>query len=287
MYFDVLAGLRGLLALFVFIAHAWQWWGGVFFGNNKFGESLSLIAYFSVLGFFVLSGYLISVSIEKNISENPQELLLNYCVNRLTRIVPPFMLAVSFSLFVLLFIKYLDLHGAISFRINDFEVIARENVSIVNRNIFATFILSNGIMPGTGPIDSNGPLWSLSIEFWMYFIGLALYFLITKSHINYKLISLLFVLAFLVLKPIYLYFWSFYVYSIFWIIGFSLNFEITKKWLSLFSGPVSACIAILGLFLASSACGFLCWHQAIVCYGLSYQFWLYTWELFPLYIVGH
>jgi len=92
-------GIRGLLALIVFLTHSW-----VFFilpvvgGGTSTQRVLELAAVLAVTCFFVLSGYAISLSIGANRARHGAVFsLADYSLSRIFRIVPPLWLVLSIT----------------------------------------------------------------------------------------------------------------------------------------------------------------------------------------------
>lgn len=168
-----LDSVRGAAALVVLIAHSIQWFVLPLVGvDTLVREISSSCAHIAVLIFFALSGFVISNSLVNNYQRNGAFDGIRYIRSRLARILPPAIFAVFFSLLIGGVILAFDMHGSKSFRLDGDLYVAREKISFNIQNIIATALLSNGLIKGTDPIITNGPLWSLSIEFWLYFIGL-------------------------------------------------------------------------------------------------------------------
>ena len=165
--------VRGYAAFFVLLAHTNGWFIMPLTGLSSPSHLvMSSIAHFSVLIFFVLSGFVITNSLLGNKQQytfiNPSA----YLKARALRVLPPFLFAFLLSLAVGLIIIIFDLHGSKTFRTPHDLYVARESVEFNTADILATAFLSNGIF-NTGTISTNGPLWSLSIEVWLYGIALV------------------------------------------------------------------------------------------------------------------
>lgn len=168
-----LESVRGIAAFLVLLAHTYEWFLFPLLGNKHISATvLILLSHFSVLVFFALSGYVITNSLISNYRRNGQIDSASFAIARLARIVPPAFAACVFSLLVALLIIGAGWHGSDTFRTVSDLSLSRERISLSAPDILATFLLSNGILPGTSPIITNGPLWSLSIEFWAYFLAL-------------------------------------------------------------------------------------------------------------------
>lgn len=165
--------LRGYSALAVLLAHINQWFvlplTGIETASRYFWNAIS---HYAVIVFFVISGYVITYSLLQNQRKNGQINNFSFLRSRALRILPPFIAALIFSILVALGIQYFQLHGATGFKTPADLWVARDNVVLNLRDILATAFLSNGVIPGTAAIITNGALWSLSYEVWMYGIAL-------------------------------------------------------------------------------------------------------------------
>ncbi|MFO1490414.1 MAG: acyltransferase [Kiritimatiellia bacterium] len=165
--------LRGLSSLVVVLSHTFQWFILPMTGLDHIAREISSsAAHVAVITFFVLSGYVITNSLAANHSANGRINPAAYIKSRLTRILPAGLFGVAISLIVLIAIIKFNMHGRSTFRTGTELYVARESLNFSLKDLLSCAIFSNGIIPGTGPISTNGPLWSLSIEFWIYFIAL-------------------------------------------------------------------------------------------------------------------
>lgn len=180
---------RGILAIFVFIAHIFQINIYPLIGSTGFIQDIiSFIANISVVIFFLLSGILISYSGISLIKDN----VFNwekYLINRLTRIYP--------SYIVIIIISFL-LVAIFSFLKNTTEIIWYGNEIFLARTTYTAdpldYILSLFMIP-SGMYNINGPLWSLTVEWWIYIS--YMFFLLGlnwKGKIILYIISLIFLL---------------------------------------------------------------------------------------------
>jgi peptidoglycan/LPS O-acetylase OafA/YrhL len=177
-----LDGLRGMAAVYVMIGHArWLLWEG--YGSYSehpelysFLEKLNMyfFAFFKyghqmVMFFFILSGFVIHLKNAQvlKMNSNAEINWMSYYFKRIIRIVPPF--------FTVLLIGYfIDEIGLL----NHFEIYhSKTNYDLINNNIHANHglinLLGNVFFLGgiTYPVwGTNGPLWSLSLEWWFYVI---------------------------------------------------------------------------------------------------------------------
>jgi peptidoglycan/LPS O-acetylase OafA/YrhL len=163
-----LDALRGILAIIVCMSHSWQ----VFIDpleheltswNYVFGIS----ARFSVIGFYCLSGYVIALSIQRNIAKFEGFSGIEYFLARAFRILPPLIFVIA-SVYALTGIAA---HYNID-RLPEGFRSTREIyfVDIKTQLLSLRTLLTDGNLSGV----LNGPLWSLQYEIQLYIItGLA------------------------------------------------------------------------------------------------------------------
>lgn len=168
-----LEGARGFAAFLVFLAHINQWLIQPLTGlETTHRYVLSTCSHLSVLVFFTLSGYVIGQSLLANIRRNG---LLNdgeFIRNRIIRIVPPFLFAFLLSVLVSVVIQAFGLYGSRGFQLPGDLYSPRGTIALDWKSTLATLFLSNGVIPNSQTIPTNGPLWSLAIEVWLYGIAL-------------------------------------------------------------------------------------------------------------------
>lgn len=170
-----LDAIRGYSAFAVLIAHIYAWFMLPIVGlNDRGGVMLGSFAYYAVLIFFVLSGYLITHSLLLNRQKNKTINVQDFLSARALRILPPFVFAIILSAGVSVLVSAFRLHGCDSFRLPTDVYLVRDNLQLVTKDVIFSTLLSNGVVPNTNSIITNGALWSLSIEVWMYFIALLL-----------------------------------------------------------------------------------------------------------------
>lgn len=155
------------------MGHSFEWFLLPVSSTNAlkpYGE----LAYLAVVVFFVLSGYVISNSLIMNWRSGGSVDGLQYLAARSARILPPYAFALLLSVAVPLVILTLNMHGAESFRLPGDIELSREKVYLPLKDLVATILLSASMIPGTSTIPSNGPLWTLSFEVWLYLIALLI-----------------------------------------------------------------------------------------------------------------
>ena len=203
-----LDSLRGLAAIYVVIGHArWLLWEGYTSGYLHHPEEYNLIERFlvyflsvfkfgheAVIFFFVLSGFVIHLNYIDKLGqfEDFKKVVLKFYFKRFKRIYPVLIFALIFTflcdqLILEIYPNLVD--GSTNYNtINEFISFNHDKYAI------AGGILNLGDL-GLPIFGSNGPLWSLSYEWWFYVIYPFLYFRIkNKSFLFYIII---FTLAFI------------------------------------------------------------------------------------------
>jgi hypothetical protein len=165
--------IRGAASLYILVAHSFEWFLLPVSSPNAL-RPCGQLAYLAVIVFFVLSGYVISNSLIMNWRSGGSVDGLQYLAARSARILPPYAFALLLSVAVPLVIRALNMHGAESFRLPGDIELAREKVYLPLKDLVATILLSQGMIPGTSALPSNGPLWTLSFEVWLYLIALLI-----------------------------------------------------------------------------------------------------------------
>ena len=176
-YFNNLHILRGLTALYVVIYHAKfiLWCGGneyiKAFPRDKwsFGDYLTFASdiftsagFEMVLVFFILSGFFIAKSFDKN-----NWAVKDFYLNRIVRIYPPYLFSLLFSIVILLLIGQINpdlFSGAIPFERNQRLKVAYENLNVESVAFSLIFISTKEY------IGMNMVYWSLLIEAVFYII---------------------------------------------------------------------------------------------------------------------
>ncbi len=227
---DKLSVVRGYSALVVLFAHVNQWFILPLTGLETTGRYIwNALSHYSVLIFFILSGFVITHSLLKNLGKNGRIREDVFIRSRALRILPPFLVAMAFSIFVSLFIQCFHFHGAMSFKTPADLWVARDNVQLNLRDVLATAFFSNGIIPGTAAIITNGVLWSLSYEIWLYCLALLVALVCEPASFHRRIVALMALAGFALLfsgNSIFL------EYTAYWALGavISLYLHFNKKW---------------------------------------------------------
>ena len=204
LYLDI---LRILSAFYVFIYHVGSDKIGneVVFSTPNFSETLSL-SYFSahyfVIVFFVLSGFLITMS-----ASRPNITIKTFMTARIGRLYSVLLPALLLSFLVA---KILIVGNY--YPIN----LVRNNTQIIQRILLnLTFLSQSWNLNATPPL--NGPFWSVQYEF-MYYLIIASWLLV-KNNFKYVLILIIILLSGLKVMLLFPC----------WLIGSLLYFLISKK----------------------------------------------------------
>ena len=175
---------RGIAAIVVAIAHAYGLYLSPFFGPDDYlGIFFAIASHQAVMIFFLISGYLITISININIKKNEGMFrFFQYLASRIARIYPPLLFAIAMTTFFWGVIRFFNLHGVNSnlpYEIGNFAP---------SRAVFSLGLadIKNAVMMQNGMLDANGPLWSLYIEWRIYIVAGVLAFFLTVNAIIYK-----------------------------------------------------------------------------------------------------
>lgn len=201
-----LDSIRGLSALIVLFAHCHQ----ILIAPSNdalFSGGVGLFSQAAVMIFFVLSGLLIGKSLTRNIHQNSSLQLKEYFLDRFNRLYPPLM----FSLFLVGILYFLAPYFFPSnslFFIESDQYLARQGYEVTLSSVFSSIFFLNGFIGNT--ISVNGPLWSLSYEFWYYVLAA---FLLKSSNPFYLLLFITLTIILALLNKIFI------LYSIVWFSG--------------------------------------------------------------------
>ena len=207
-----LDSFRGLLSLVVVMQHTAAAFiysiNGIASPVNTY---LGLAAHYSVLFFFALSGYVITLSITENKKRNGVFNLTEYMISRTIRILPPLMGAFLLSFILLLILIYLNATHVTG----DFKYFIRKSYDPdITAQLKAVFSLMVFGDLGGGANNVNGALWSLVYEIQFYvFAGLFSVMMMTKN-LGFRILCFFFL--------------ALYSY------GINIKFELNIQWVSYF-----------------------------------------------------
>lgn len=186
-HIDRLSGVRGLAALVVLLAHLVQIHLLRFEGlGTPLHRVSSVASEYAVIVFFVLSGYLITHTLEANIRRHGTVDMGEYLAARMARLYPPFLLAVAVSIAVYLCLDTLALPGrAGAMTLPGDLYAAREIVHLHGSEVLSALFMVSGML------EINGPLWSLYIEAKLYLVLACTLALLTGHRRRWALVATL------------------------------------------------------------------------------------------------
>ena len=153
----------------VVLVHAFQVFVLPYLGLYGWPHLLtSWLACYAVLTFFVVSGFMIAVSVHRHRVPGGFAQWAFFRA-RFLRIYPPLLASVALCAVVLLVFRCTGLHGSESFRLGGELFLSRERVEMGLPETVSTLLLAYTVVPhAPGPIQIDGPLWTLTYEWWFY-----------------------------------------------------------------------------------------------------------------------
>jgi peptidoglycan/LPS O-acetylase OafA/YrhL len=131
--------------------------------NTSLHQVSSITSEYAVVVFFILSGYLITHTLEANIERNGKLRLDVYAAARIARLYPPFLYAIGVSLVVFLVMELFGLPGRSGpFSLPGDLYAARDIVHLSLGEVTQALFMLQGMS------EINGPLWSLYMEAKLY-----------------------------------------------------------------------------------------------------------------------
>lgn len=168
--------------------------------------ALSSVGHQAVIVFFLLSGYFIGGSVLQSVARHTwtwKDYLLKRIVRLWIVLIPSLLLCASWDLLGLHLNRAPDFYGGLFRPAFIPDVLHHLTLKTFLGNLF----FLQGILTST--FGSDGPLWSLSYEFWYYMLFPLAFFALrrqTKTTPRLLCIALFAAIAFLVRGPILLYF---------------------------------------------------------------------------------
>ncbi len=214
--------LRWIAALLVLSEHVRAFYFppfGQFINPGPFTKVFYVLTGFghqAVMVFFVLSGFLVGGRVLEKLENNSFK-LTDYALDRFTRIYPVFLGS-------LIVTALCDWVGFTYFYDNGlYSVIPGNPIGVIGYNVvnqwgvgeFLTdLFMLQGLMGPT--FGSNGPLWSISMEFWYYFLFPAILLPFYVKSLQQRFISILLLIAIVGLLSLNVEFFTLFVV---WLLG--------------------------------------------------------------------
>jgi len=174
--------LRGVASIAVLIPHAAAVFLYRFLGpDHPLALAGGTIARHAVLVFFLLSGFLITLSIVTNVYRNGRLDVAEYLAARIARIYPPLVGAIVIVLVAFAIIHGLGLPGANRYGQPGDLYAVREQFTVKAKDVLLALLMQNGML------DADGPLWSLYIEFHLYIFALFAAIAVTATGVVKRL----------------------------------------------------------------------------------------------------
>lgn len=172
-------GWRGILVLIVVSIHAQQLFLVPYFGMNNGFYIWGSIANFTPLAFFFISGLVIIMSLILNYNKNDKVDLKHFLYSRISRIYPPLIASILICYAIKFIIyKFNMLGGDQSFLLPQEEFGIGRDHFIFSRYDTIEYLKMNKL----GFEKVNPSLWTLIVEWWMYFFGLFVFlFFVAKK----------------------------------------------------------------------------------------------------------
>lgn len=163
--------IRAMSGLVVVFSHFFQLYIMPVAGRTRSIDIAIASSEYAVLTFFTLSGFLIALSIQRNIENNGYFVWSEYLISRAARIYPALIASVLLCLFLYSVLNIIGLGevGSLS-HVTDVYPVTRTEFSVNLSDIFFTLLQSYAFGPGNY-ILANGPLWSLSYEVGFYLVA--------------------------------------------------------------------------------------------------------------------
>jgi len=168
---------RGASALLVLIGHMYQFIVAPSYQldieNNVASFFFSQMAVLSVMVFFVLSGFMITASMYRNISErNFMSFdVPSFAKDRLIRLYPPLLFTLLLMVLLYLIAFFIEPQVLINFSSGKELYLVREKLELDVLNVVASLFFLQNFFDLLSTPSMNSPLWSLSHEFWFYVLA--------------------------------------------------------------------------------------------------------------------
>ena len=290
---DFLDSTRGISAIVVLLAHVCQFFILPTYGMGSLLQIITgYVASCAVMTFFVLSGFVIALSINNAVARQKKKWFLDFLARRIARIYPPLIFSLILTLIVCALIYFGNMHGKYSFRFSSDYYVARESIDFVWQEYISTFFMLSGFVKFWSPLSMNGPLWSVSFEFWLYIIaGLAVYG-VTGKKMRIVGFALMLIVAFQIMSNNQ----KFFYFALMWFLGVAvfgfrnIKIDVLNKMVSIVGGLCLALMFFLSVtsktifipYSGFSACVFQLLLMVLsVCLIVYFKVWkLFVFQMF-------
>jgi peptidoglycan/LPS O-acetylase OafA/YrhL len=242
--------IRALSGFVVIFSHFFQIFVMPVSGRTITTNFFIGLSEYAVLTFFVLSGFLIALSINRNIEEYGYFEWREYVISRVARIYPALIASVLLCYFLSGILILLNISGAGSLNYaSDIYPATRSEFYISIVEVVSTLAQTYAFGPG-GYMTINGPLWSLGYEVGFYLLaGLIITSMFGRGFFC-KILSTICIVLVVVISVLYGK-WLFYGYGTIWVFGVMLYIWTSRK--EPFSNTYSLMTLLIGgaiLFLS-------------------------------------
>lgn len=204
--------------------------------------------------FFIISGFLITISLINNYVNNGAIDSRQFINRRLKRLWPNVIFALILCAFITYIIHFFQLIGSHSFLLPNEFVSGVYELDTHPFNYLATLFFVQRIF-GFAPPSIDTPLWTLGYEFWIYIIALCFALLITakKNQWAHNMIACFIIAAIISFAIIPMHA---LILCLSWLIGAILAYIYAKQWyrvkeVRLFAQIIGVSCALLGILLLS------------------------------------
>lgn len=216
-----LDGIRIISSITVCFGHGAQTFLTPKIGSaSKWIMISSYASSYSVIIFFLLSGFMVTNGIFNNYEKNGQFHVGKYWEERLLRLYPPLIFSIILCLIIYKAIMIFNLNGANGFYLNGDLGLAREIIQYSKNEMMDSLFFLQGF--SNISMNMNGPLWSLGDEFVLYILASFFSIMLFNKKFILSLIGIL-IIVYFTYKSGHLKF-ALYLYSV-WGLGALLKFE--------------------------------------------------------------
>jgi peptidoglycan/LPS O-acetylase OafA/YrhL len=182
---DIFDGLRGCAAITVAVGHTIQVFWMPQVGTEHWSAHLTAISNYAVGIFFLVSGFMITLSIFRHSAEGRFN-WRSYALARFWRIYPPLFYSIVLTLAITAVLTTTGLNAGLVPGPSGYAARLASDVHFSVRELLGTFSLSYAtLLPADAFLRLNGPLWTLSSEAWLYAIaGLSAFAISRRSGLS-------------------------------------------------------------------------------------------------------